>query len=224
MKRDERDAYMKCLIKRGLPFILALTTGLWLANYISFFKPPIEKSIHEAPRKRTTSFRIKHVPDVVIPDAALRSLEFAGSRDWFTASIRLEAVLRADGKVTEIKPVRMLPYGVNDSSIKAESQSHVSAFIFNHEFVPELPYGLTQSAIEAVRRIEFTPAMIDGRPISVRVTINSDFGYTSAPAGDVIPDGYSHSNTMILEDGIVKWRTRYSYEKRNDEYSDVNEK
>lgn len=38
-----------------------------------------------------------------------------------------------------------------------------------------LPYGLTESAIEAARKIRFTPAMKDGQPVSVRAHIEFNF-------------------------------------------------
>jgi TonB family protein len=41
--------------------------------------------------------------------------------------------------------------------------------------ISRLPHGLTQAAIEAARRIKFTPAMKDGRPVSQYVTFEYNF-------------------------------------------------
>ena len=60
-------------------------------------------------------------------------------------TVRLSAVLTSNGQVTNIKPMN------------------------------QLPYGLTEKAIEACRRIQFTPAMKDGRPVSQYVTIEYNF-------------------------------------------------
>lgn len=60
-------------------------------------------------------------------------------------TVRLSAVLTASGQVTNIKPMN------------------------------QLPYGLTEKAIEACRRIQFTPALKDGRPVSQFVTIEYNF-------------------------------------------------
>jgi TonB family protein len=42
--------------------------------------------------------------------------------------------------------------------------------------VSGLPYGLTEKAIEAARRIRFEPAMKDGKPVSVRGNLEFGFG------------------------------------------------
>jgi TonB family protein len=60
-------------------------------------------------------------------------------------TVRLSAVLTASGQITNIKPLN------------------------------QLPYGLTEKAVEACRRIQFTPAMKDGRPVSQFVTIEYNF-------------------------------------------------
>lgn len=38
-----------------------------------------------------------------------------------------------------------------------------------------LPYGLTEEAIDAARRIRFEPAMKDGKPVNVRVSMEFSF-------------------------------------------------
>lgn len=60
-------------------------------------------------------------------------------------TVRLSAVLTSSGQVTNIKPLT------------------------------PLPYGLTEKAIDACRRIQFTPAMKDGHPVSQYVTIEYNF-------------------------------------------------
>ena len=41
--------------------------------------------------------------------------------------------------------------------------------------VKGLPYGLTRRAVEAAYRIEFEPAVDEGRPVSKTILINYDF-------------------------------------------------
>lgn len=62
-----------------------------------------------------------------------------------TGTVRLSAVLTSSGQVTGIRPLT------------------------------QLPYGLTDKAIAACRRIQFTPAMKDGRPVSQYITIDYSF-------------------------------------------------
>ncbi|HYG11770.1 MAG TPA: energy transducer TonB, partial [Pyrinomonadaceae bacterium] len=69
----------------------------------------------------------------------------AARRNQVTGTVRLRLVLSASGQVTGITPVT------------------------------KLPDGLTEKAIEAARKIGFTPAEKDGRKVSQYVTIEYNF-------------------------------------------------
>lgn len=209
---------MTCLLKRVLPFALTLVVGVLVANLWSNF--PYSVNIG-APKYAGAGFgggsslgphsdenkpyraEIRYIPDIVIPDAARRS------RRGFSATIRLEALLNADGTVSGVRPVLMLPYGVNETSLDSKERSKISPYILDGNFVMSLPYGLTEAAIDMVRKIEFTPAKIDGKPVTVRVTINSQFAYWTGPS-DVVCGGCPIADTVIMEDGKVIWRTNFS--------------
>lgn len=62
-----------------------------------------------------------------------------------SGTVRLEAVLRPDGTVTDIKVVK------------------------------GLPHGLTWAAVQAARAITFTPAYKDGAPVPVKITLAYNF-------------------------------------------------
>jgi TonB family protein len=62
-----------------------------------------------------------------------------------TGTVRLRAVLSSSGQVMSIRPLN------------------------------QLPYGLTDKAIAACRRIQFSPALKDGRPVSQYVTLEYNF-------------------------------------------------
>jgi TonB family protein len=47
--------------------------------------------------------------------------------------------------------------------------------IHNIRTVRSLPYGLTETSIEAAQRIRFQPAVLNGRPVSVQVTLEFNF-------------------------------------------------
>lgn len=47
--------------------------------------------------------------------------------------------------------------------------------IHNIRVVRSLPYGLTETSIEAAQRIRFQPAVLNGRPVSVQVTLEFNF-------------------------------------------------
>ena len=52
---------------------------------------------------------------------------------------------------------------------------HVNGKITDIKVIRGLPYGLNEKAIEAVKKIRFKPAMKDGKPISVRGSIEFTF-------------------------------------------------
>ena len=60
-------------------------------------------------------------------------------------TVVLNVVFRANGRITDIKVIR------------------------------GLPYGLTACAIDAAKMIRFRPALRDGRPVSVRGNIEFNF-------------------------------------------------
>jgi len=64
---------------------------------------------------------------------------------YFSGTVLLEIILSSSGKVTGIK------------------------------VLDKLPYGLTDSAIKAVRQIKFKPAIKDGRPVSQRIKAEYHF-------------------------------------------------
>lgn len=68
-------------------------------------------------------------------------------RNSFHGKIVLEAILAANGKVTNITILKSLPYGLN------------------------------QKALEAAQQIRFEPAMKDGKPVSVWVQIEYEFWF-----------------------------------------------
>jgi len=66
-------------------------------------------------------------------------------RRGIKGTVILSAVFTLDGQVTDIRVIR------------------------------SLPYGLTEQAIEAAKRIRFEPAIRDGEPMSIRTKIEFDF-------------------------------------------------
>lgn len=52
---------------------------------------------------------------------------------------------------------------------------HESGRITNITVIKELPHGLTEQAIGTAYRIKFTPAMKDGKPVSVRGSLVYNF-------------------------------------------------
>lgn len=152
-----------CLLKRVLPFALALTIGLVLGNI--FNKAPRTVSNQSqnhggigvgSVEGRSTLQDV--APDYTRPfnprdvDQKARVLSRPQpqytdeARDnMVTGTVVLRAIFGEDG---EVKDVRV---------------------------VSGLPYGLTERAIAAVREIKFTPAIKDGRAVSQYIQIEYNF-------------------------------------------------
>lgn len=58
-------------------------------------------------------------------------------------------------------------------AVRMEAAAMINALVFI--VIHGLPYGLNEKAIEAVKKIRFKPAMKDGKPISVRGSIEFTF-------------------------------------------------
>jgi hypothetical protein len=194
---------MQCLLKRFLPFALTMIFGLWLASYSSPPRARVGKIVYNSPRHTAVPVSIKSVPGIVYPAASCRAT------NGFLVTIRLEALLGADGTVSEIKPVLMLPYGVSEESLSPTERAENSPFILDGKFVERLPYGLTEAAIEAFRQIEFIPATRDGQPIPVRVTIDTRFSYTPGIHSVCNSFGGNYADTVIIEGDAVRWRMMF---------------
>lgn len=141
------------LLKRVLPFLLALIMGAMLVRLVApnifesrtllIVKPPqsqveISTSGEVFPSSEVTKKAVLlSRPEATYTDEARRNA--------VQGTIRLRAVLSSSGEVTNIQAIS------------------------------GLPSGLTEQAMAAARQIEFTPAMKDGRAVSQYVTIEYVF-------------------------------------------------
>jgi len=106
-------------------------------------------------------------PTVVGSDIALgggRSIE------PMTATLRPTILYREKAKYTETARNN----GV-EGTVVLQAVFHVSGSITDIRVIRELPDGLTEKAIEAAKKIRFTPAMKDGAPVSVRGSLEFTF-------------------------------------------------
>jgi hypothetical protein len=185
---------MTCLLKKVLPFVLALSLGIALGRLITHSNLRSDIAMVESPSSNSMPLSISYVPELDFTDAARRTIGFSGS-------LKLRALLDADGKVSEVEPAVMLPYGVTDeASVETGRMGHPAPAIMDGKFVKTLPYGMTESAIESAKQIRFTPAMKDGKPTSSLITITYEFNLSTSP--DCM---CSSITTTIMDDSGVKW-------------------
>src|SRR5690349_13737239 len=92
---------------------------------------------------RTTTAPISNVflPDVDFPE------DFQRFDSFYSASLRLKALFDSDGRVKQIAPFPMLPYGVPESAAGKGEFRDYTPFMTHWKFVKELPHGLTEIAI-----------------------------------------------------------------------------
>lgn len=143
------------LLKRILPFLLTLIIGAALVSWIAphfFVNQNTTLLVVKPPRSRVETFTSGEVfrSSEVTKKAVLLSRPEAiytdeARQNAVQGTIRLRAVLASSGEVTNVQAIS------------------------------ELPFGLTGQAMAAARRIEFTPAMKDGRAVSQYVTIEYVF-------------------------------------------------
>lgn len=158
------------MIKRLLPFMLTLTIGLVLGNWLSpnsryayrSFRAAnkcrgayvYEPARTPAPSSDRTWAIIKFQPEVDYTETARRK--------HVTGSVRLRVLLDANGTVSKVVSLETLTD------------------------------GLTEAAIDSAWKTTFIPATKDGRPVSVWVEIDHEFtgdgvlSYTNQDVYDVI--------------------------------------
>lgn len=203
---------MSILLKRILPFLITLGVGVTLSLFAlrSFYRQSksycISQDLMNSEKIGPSGLTILSLPEFDFTDAARRTSGFSGS-------IRLQAVLDADGTVREVKPIKMLPYGVREESLAAEERNQITPFMVDGKFVRSLPYGLTDASIESAKKIQFTPTIIDGKPMPVRVTIVNEFNLITSP--DCVQ--CSSIDTYAFDDSGKTWQ-KHSWVENTDYY------
>jgi len=103
---------------------------------------------------------------------ALQQADLEGAKPIFPASLELRPTILYKEKATYREEAR-------DNKVQG---TVILKIVFSKQGKPiivgilrGLPYGLTESAIEAASKIRFTPAMKDGQPVSVRANIEFNF-------------------------------------------------
>jgi hypothetical protein len=119
----------------------------------------------------------------------------------FRAAVKLLAVFDAEGQVAEVRATSMLPYGVPESLAGSGGFADRTPAMFDSKFVKELPYGLTEAAIEQVKGIRFSPKTVDGKSVSTEVIVLSDFSWTESRGSA----GCSEVTLTVMDDSGVLW-------------------
>lgn len=158
------------MLKRFLPFGVTLFVGLVVGNVFAFFAPrtlPAPPTMNPyygqsgtgyggggygqggggCPNRRSNNlqFAVEGTRRAEINFKPSPAYTSEARRNMTTGTVRLRAVLTDDGRVENIYALQ------------------------------RLPDGLTEQAIQAARRLEFAPALKDGRAVSQSVTLEYNF-------------------------------------------------
>src|SRR5262249_52636862 len=87
-----------------------------------------------------------------------------------TANLKPTILYREEARYT--KEARSM--GV-EGTVVLQVVFHANGTITGIKVIRGLPHGLTENAIEAAKKIKFTPAMKDGKPVSVRGSLEFTF-------------------------------------------------
>ncbi len=182
---------MSHALKKALPFVIALLVGVGLSHFKNSLLPVPSRS---EPTATVVPVRIKAIPDGQFSLAAKNS-------NGVYAVVKLQAVLGADGKVSDVKPVLMISHG-GDESVFLSKHPETTSSQVSGKFVKELPFGLTESAISQIKRMSFSPKLVNGHLLSERVSVIAEFSYNESE--------WAHNcNSIrftIFSDGDVLWR------------------
>lgn len=146
------------MLKRVLPFALALAVGLLLVSFAQGFlslMPSFAQRSQLTLKKRTPRYSCRsaysrhNLPDsshVIVTFKPLARYTPEARRQLVTGTVRLRVLYGADGSVLDAMPLTTLPY------------------------------GLTEEAISAAKRTQFIPAKIYGEPYSEWRIEDFEFG------------------------------------------------
>src|SRR6476620_258114 len=182
---------------------LILMVGIVAHHVLSRQSKPVhtfnrcESEFHASCSRTATSSPISNV---FLPDADFPQT-FKPFKTFYAASLRLKALFDSDGRVKEVAPFPMLPYGVPESAAGKGKYLDYTPFMIDWKFVKGLPFGLTEIAIEQIEQTGFSPAMSDGKPVSQWVMINIEFGYNE----NRFASGCSTIEVTIMDDTDVRW-------------------
>lgn len=133
------------MLKRVLPFLLTLIIGNVLVGLTNHFSLPADHAASHSRPRRYCRVASPNRTWLVINSQPTVYYTEAASRNNVTGVVRLRVLLDSEGVVQLAEPLA------------------------------RLPYGLTEAAVEAAKRIQFTPATENGTPISVWLEIVHEF-------------------------------------------------
>ncbi|HUQ32341.1 MAG TPA: energy transducer TonB [Pyrinomonadaceae bacterium] len=159
-----------CFLKRVVPFALTLIVGLMLGSILS----PAKVSPNSVVMPQSNSY------------ADGSGAGYGGGSGCRSNLGRVSGIGRTFAPRDVDQKARILSRGEPQYTDEARENAttgtvvlravfSASGEVTNIRVVNGLPYGLTESAVEAARGIKFSPAMKDGRAVSQYIQIEYNF-------------------------------------------------
>ena len=145
-----------------IPFLITFTLGILISRVF------ISRVGINCGRPQFSRVEILSVPEIDFTDGAKRSPRR-------NAAVKLRALFDSDGTVKEVRRFAMIPYGVSECSVGKGDFANYTHATVQGRFVEELPYGLTDRAIDLVKGIKFTPSTENSFPQATFVTAIVEF-------------------------------------------------
>jgi hypothetical protein len=174
----------------AIPFSLSFALGV-LVWWV--FAPKI--TLKSVPSNSTRPVQILSVPKIDFTEGAKKAI-------GLQASVKLRALLDGDGTVKDVHRFAMIPYGVPECFVgKGDFARYTHAMVLG-SFVEELPYQLTDHAMDLIRGVKFIPQSVNDINESHWVTVTVDFNVKE-------PMGFPNCNaidTTIFDDTGILWK------------------
>lgn len=184
--------------KRFLPSVLTLVVGIGIGA-LSHRLWVRTQSGNSMLARSATPLTVNSVPDADFTEAAKQS-------PGISASVRLQALVDANGQVIDIRPYPMLPYDVPESAAGSGAFADVTPAMVNATFVEELPYGMTDAAIQQARGIQFIPRKVNGKAVPEKVNVITNFGFD----GMRWPTGCDSIKVTVFDSSGTLWQGQTS--------------
>lgn len=183
----------RCFLKRALPFTLTLILGVisWHLLHLNETAKIEQRHFYYD----GTGLTILSVPPLDFTPEARQTNGFSGM-------VRFSASFEPDGTVGIINPVLIIPYGMTYREYVARNHEEPTFARLDGEYVENLPYGMTEALMKAIKGIEFIPAMRDGKTHFVWLDIVAEFNLIISP--DCM--GCSSITLTIRDLDTIKWK------------------
>jgi TonB family protein len=154
---------MSAILKRAMPFAIAFTAGILGFTVISQLL--FEKSDVPTPQRVGTGNG--------------QGIGYGHGSGWGDSHATIAPTANGDALQILSKPKAVYTDAARENDIQGSVRLKItllaSGEVGSITPVTTLPYGLTEQAIEAARKIKFKPKTVNGQPVSVVVTF--DYGF-----------------------------------------------